>query len=81
MARKRKNPDEPNLFALRCEECNRQLVGTESGYLSCPIGHGRLQVDEIVTHGEPCGSWFDDDRETVEPGDARYYREPGALDR
>jgi hypothetical protein len=61
MARRRK-PDEPDLFALRCAECQRQLVKTASGYLACPSGHGKLCLDDEPPGGqEPCGSWFDPD--------------------
>jgi hypothetical protein len=61
MARRRKT-DEPNLFALRCEECQRQLVKTISGYLACPLGHGKLCLDdEPPEEPERCGSWFDPD--------------------
>jgi hypothetical protein len=35
----------PNLFALRCEECGKQLARTASGYLACPNGHGALRED------------------------------------
>ncbi len=58
MAKRKKTCDEPNLFALRCDECGRQLVNTESGYLACPMGHGRLAVD-VMEDAEPCGSLFD----------------------
>jgi hypothetical protein len=62
--RKRKN-DEPNLFALRCEVCDRQLVPTPSGYLACPDGHGKLIAQEADTEPpgpmEPSGLWFEDD--------------------
>jgi hypothetical protein len=33
--------------ALTCCTCGRQMVRTESGYLCCPVGHGRL-IDEGV---------------------------------
>jgi hypothetical protein len=35
----------PNLFALHCEQCQRQLIRTASGYLACPNGHGQLKED------------------------------------
>jgi hypothetical protein len=34
--------------ALTCCTCGRPLVRTESGYLCCSAGHGRL-IDESVT--------------------------------
>ena len=61
MSRKRKS-EEPNLFALRCDECRRQLVTTPSGYLACPAGHGRLVIETdtpLPGAEEPCGSLFD----------------------
>ena len=62
MARRRKTDDTPNLFALRCEECQRQLVKTASGFLACPLGHGKLRLDdEPPGEQELCGSWFDPD--------------------
>jgi hypothetical protein len=58
--RRRQKADEPNLFALKCQECGRQLVGTESGYLVCPNGHGRLipdgASDDAAGDGPP-GLW------------------------
>ena len=56
MARKRKS-SEPSLFALRCEECGEYMVSTESGYLACPRGHGKLALDAPPAE-EPDGSWF-----------------------
>lgn len=44
---------------LACVECGRLLVRTESGYLCCPAGHGRLLVE--VDDRDRNGSWFDDD--------------------
>ena len=41
--------------ALRCCECGEYLVRTDSGYLACPEGHGKLLCEEQ----EPCGSWFE----------------------
>lgn len=35
----------PNLFGIACDVCSRQLVPTQSGYLCCPLGHGRLVAD------------------------------------
>jgi hypothetical protein len=39
---KRQKHDEPSLYAPRCEDCGHFLVRTESGYLACPLGHGKL---------------------------------------
>lgn len=64
---RRKQSNEPNLFALRCDQCMRQLVGTDSGYLACPIGHGRLIPDEPPGTEEPCGSLFDTDDNGADP--------------
>lgn len=65
MARKRKPDAYPltaDLFAQRCDQCQRQLLPTESGYLACPVGHGRLIRDEAtVPHFEPSGLWNDFD--------------------
>jgi hypothetical protein len=59
MKRKRKQPD-PDLFSLKCVECGEYLIQTESGYLCCPKGHGRLRIDaEADIPGENSGSWFD----------------------
>ena len=61
MARRRR-AEEPNLFGIRCGECGRQLTRTQSGYLACPLGHGKLRVDdEAPEEPERCGSWFDPD--------------------
>ncbi len=59
MRRRRHQTEEPNLFALRCEECGRVLVQTTSGYLCCPRGHGKLRLDELRTaEEEPALSLF-----------------------
>ena len=52
--------EEPNLFALRCQECGKQLVKTASGFLACPNGHGKLirEEREEMPEVEPWGSWF-----------------------
>lgn len=42
---RRKREAAPDLFSLKCGECGRPMVHTLSGYLSCPHGHGRLQLD------------------------------------
>ncbi len=57
--RSNRHADTPNLFSLRCDECDSLLVTTDSGYLACPRGHGKLidQRDDVTL--EPCGSLFD----------------------
>lgn len=42
---RRRKTDEPDLFRPRCGECGKPLHRTESGYLACPDGHGKLVVD------------------------------------
>ncbi len=32
------------LFDLSCSQCGRVMEYTKSGYLTCPMGHGRLLV-------------------------------------
>jgi hypothetical protein len=63
MARKRK-PVYAGLFDLRCEECGEYLIRTESGYLSCPMGHGKLVEEQPadVPPGteEACGLWIEE---------------------
>ncbi len=49
--------DGPEVSDLACASCGELLVRTQSGYLACPRGHGRL----ISETDEPCGSWFDRD--------------------
>ncbi len=44
------------LFDLACSVCGRIMINTPSGYICCPVGHGRLlvaipQADE--TYREP----------------------------
>ncbi len=68
MASKRKVRDEePGLFSLRCEQCGEYLISTTSGYLCCPMGHGRLQIDAPPDDGDGCGLWSVDDL----PGESR----------
>ena len=38
------------LFDLTCQSCGRAMVDTSSGYIACPMGHGRLLKD-IATAG------------------------------
>jgi hypothetical protein len=42
---------------LRCVECGAWMVETESGWLCCPKGHGKL----LPQAEEACGSWFEGD--------------------
>ena len=37
----------PDLFSPRCSECGEYLITTESGYLACPRGHGKLFIEAI----------------------------------
>lgn len=32
---------------LHCDVCGRTMIRTGSGYLSCPLGHGSLQLAEV----------------------------------
>lgn len=47
---KRKRDQGADLFTMRCCECNRYLVMTESGFFVCPRGHGKLIVDSYNVH-------------------------------
>jgi hypothetical protein len=47
---------------LTCQECGRALVHTESGYLCCPRGHGKLLTEAAA---EP-----DDEADDDEPAPA-----------
>lgn len=38
--------DGPEEAALACDVCGRYLVYTQSGYLCCPRGHGKLICPE-----------------------------------
>lgn len=59
---RRRKQHQPNLFAL-CQECGRAMEKTESGFLVCPAGHGRLHAEPRPDDDqpEPCGSFFDYD--------------------
>jgi hypothetical protein len=55
---------EATLFSRRCEDCGRPLDRTPSGFLACPLGHGRLvreSEDDPQPADESSGRWFDDD--------------------
>lgn len=40
------------LWGLRCVTCDRLMIQTPSGYVSCPRGHGRLlQEAEAACEG------------------------------
>lgn len=61
---RRRVESQPDMWSLRCEQCNRYLIMTESGYWSCPLGHGRLIVDSYeAAQDQPAGSFlmFPDD--------------------
>jgi hypothetical protein len=60
--RRRQRDRGPDLFTLRCQKCGRYLVQTEGGFLACPNGHGRLQLDQgtiaaPVEEPDPCDLW------------------------
>ncbi len=62
MARKQRQTA-PDLYSARCAECGEYLVQTESGFLCCPKGHGRLQLDDQrdpAPADEPCANLFGD---------------------
>jgi hypothetical protein len=59
MAR-RPERDWPILTSLRCSECGHYLARTESGFLACPLGHGRL-IRESDDDRDRCGSGFGED--------------------
>jgi hypothetical protein len=42
----------PTAQSLRCSECGHYLERTPSGYLACPLGHGKL-IRESETDPEP----------------------------
>jgi hypothetical protein len=47
MARKRET--DSRVLWLTCEECGAPLARTESGFIACPFGHGKLrEVDQRV---------------------------------
>ena len=48
----------PVVSDVACQECGRLLVETESGYLCCVMGHGRLNL--AFVEDERSGLWFDD---------------------
>jgi hypothetical protein len=45
----------------RCVQCGAFLVRTESGFLCCPRGHGKLLIDSFDDDPERWGRWFEDD--------------------
>ncbi len=47
------------VLGLHCCECGAGLVQTESMYLCCPNGHGKLLTEAPAE--EPCGSWMEPD--------------------
>jgi hypothetical protein len=53
--------DEPALYSLRCAECGHYLARTPSGFLACPLGHGKLireTDDDPQPADESSGLWF-----------------------
>jgi hypothetical protein len=68
MARQSNAGDGPTLFGLRCEHCGHYLARTPSGFLACPLGHGKLidDSDDPKDCQQPgdddrWGRWLDDD--------------------
>jgi hypothetical protein len=58
--------NEPTLYSLRCGECGHYLTRTPSGFLACPLGHGKLILetpDNPQPEGdhERWGSWSGDE--------------------
>lgn len=51
----------PAAVGLRCPVCDRHLVETESGYLSCPMAHGKLRPALVSEQPD------DEDDEPVPP--------------
>jgi hypothetical protein len=41
------DPDEPLPVGLSCSACGRPMVRTASGYLSCPMAHGKLKAEPV----------------------------------
>jgi len=48
--------DGPTAQSLRCSECGHDLERTPSGYLACPLGHGRL-IREYERDPRPADDW------------------------
>jgi hypothetical protein len=66
---RRQKHEEPTLYSLRCVDCGHFLVRTESGFLACPLGHGRLireTPDDPQPEDESGWQWFADP-----PGDRK----------
>jgi hypothetical protein len=65
MARRNRDPYHhaatPNLFAIHCEQCGKQLCRTPSGFLACPNGHGALREDrdDLADTADDTPSLFD----------------------
>jgi hypothetical protein len=60
----RQKHDEPTLYSLQCEECGHYLTRTPSGFLACPLGHGKLireTPDDPQPADESSGLWFRDE--------------------
>jgi hypothetical protein len=45
----------PAAVAFRCPECGQWLERTPSGFLVCPLGHGRLV--RLLGEPEPADDW------------------------
>jgi len=53
--------DGPHESGLSCE-CGEPMVRTQSGFLCCPRGCGKLRED-VTDQGGESGSWFNTDEE------------------
>jgi hypothetical protein len=62
---RRKHRESTRLFLpLRCRECGHYLARTPSGFLACPLGHGRLvreTDDDPQPQDETSGLWVQDE--------------------
>lgn len=53
--------DGPRLSGLSCSECGEPMEETPSGFITCPAGHGRLNVEAPAAFDQDSnGSWFDE---------------------
>jgi hypothetical protein len=70
---RRQKYDDATLYSLRCEDCGHYLTRTPSGYLACPLGHGKLireTPDDPQPADESSGLWFADDPPADRPAAA-----------
>ncbi len=52
MARKRAYKADSRVLWNLCDECGAPLDRTVSGFLACPLGHGKLVAEEATVVGE-----------------------------